>query len=45
MIQATDGDLYGTTPGGVNDNCLNGDLPGCGTIFKVTPRGQAHDAL
>jgi len=38
LLQATDGDLYGTTfEGGTNANCAVG---GCvGTIFKITPRG------
>jgi len=39
LVQAADGDLYGTTKqGGANDNCA-GRLPGCGTIFKITPTG------
>jgi uncharacterized repeat protein (TIGR03803 family) len=33
LIQATDGNFYGTTP-----NC-GGTYPGLGTIFKVTPTG------
>src|ERR1022692_324308 len=42
LVQATNGDFYGTTSsGGANDNCegLNHPLPGCGTIFKITPSG------
>jgi len=34
LIQARDGDFYGTTKGGGEGN------PGFGTIFKVTPAGQ-----
>jgi uncharacterized repeat protein (TIGR03803 family) len=34
LIQAINGDLYGTTAYG-GANCL----PGCGTIFKITPSG------
>lgn len=37
LIQATDGNLYGTTVnGGTSSNC---SVTGCGTIFKITPRG------
>jgi uncharacterized repeat protein (TIGR03803 family) len=38
LVQATNGDLYGTTySGGANDSypCLQG----CGTVFKITPSG------
>lgn len=35
MIQATDGNLYGTTAAGASAAC-NG---GCGTIFKISPNG------
>jgi YVTN family beta-propeller protein/uncharacterized repeat protein (TIGR03803 family) len=35
LIQATDGNLYGTTAyGGLTDLCS-----GCGTVFKITPSG------
>jgi uncharacterized repeat protein (TIGR03803 family) len=37
LVQATDGDLYGTTSsgsGGVRPFCGN-----CGTVFKITPEG------
>ncbi len=36
LVQAANGDLYGTTIGG-GANCLS--LGGCGTIFKMTPSG------
>jgi len=36
LIQATNGDFYGTTHGGgANNNCILG----CGTVFKITPGG------
>ncbi|HTZ97338.1 MAG TPA: choice-of-anchor tandem repeat GloVer-containing protein [Terriglobales bacterium] len=35
LIQATDGDLYGTTGGGGTDDCSDS----CGTIFKMTLQG------
>ena len=34
LVQATDGNFYGTTSGGGFSKC--GDQ-GCGTVFKVTP--------
>lgn len=38
LVQAVDGNLYGTTfGGGTNPSCLGG--LGCGTVFKVTPGG------
>jgi len=36
LIQANDGNLYGTTGGG--GNCTN-FAGGCGTVFKITPSG------
>ena len=37
LVQAQDGDLYGTTfNGGANDNC---PTVGCGTVFKMTTGG------
>jgi uncharacterized repeat protein (TIGR03803 family) len=36
LVEATDGNFYGTTEGGgVNDSCING----CGTIFKISSGG------
>ncbi len=37
MIQATDGNLYGTTLAGGSDNCGGAY---CGTIFQFTPAGH-----
>jgi uncharacterized repeat protein (TIGR03803 family) len=40
LIQATDGNLYGMTLGGGTGTCDYGDgVPGCGTIFQITPAG------
>jgi uncharacterized repeat protein (TIGR03803 family) len=36
LVQATNGDFYGTTSGGGN-SCLSF---GCGTVFKITPSGS-----
>ncbi len=38
LVQATDGNLYGTTSMG-GSNCSGGLDPGCGTVFKITPAG------
>jgi uncharacterized repeat protein (TIGR03803 family) len=38
LVQATDGNLYGTTAGG--GTIVNGCISGCGTIFKITTAGQ-----
>ena len=35
LIQATDGEFYGTTYYGGSNACAGG----CGTVFKITPRG------
>jgi uncharacterized repeat protein (TIGR03803 family) len=35
LIQATDGNFYGTTDLGGGGNCSHG----CGTVFKITPSG------
>lgn len=42
LIQGANGNLYGTTSGGGNLNCDWGVNfgPGCGTIFKLTPKGS-----
>jgi len=37
LIQATDGNLYGTTASGGNTALCGGQ--GCGTIFRITPAG------
>jgi uncharacterized repeat protein (TIGR03803 family) len=34
LIQATDGDLYGTTANSGSSQCV-----GCGTVFRITPDG------
>jgi len=39
LIQAANGDLYGTTIWGGNANFCGGPALGCGTIFKITPAG------
>jgi uncharacterized repeat protein (TIGR03803 family) len=41
LVQATDGNFYGTTKwGGANlADCGNGLQVGCGTVFKITPDG------
>jgi uncharacterized repeat protein (TIGR03803 family) len=42
LIQATDGNFYGTTDaGGANSNnaCTGYEFNACGTVFKVTPSG------
>ena len=42
LIQATDGNLYGTTDGGganTNGNCKAYGFTGCGTVYKVAPNG------
>jgi uncharacterized repeat protein (TIGR03803 family) len=38
LIQGTDGNFYGTTEYGGNNNGKCG--PGCGTIFEITPQGD-----
>jgi uncharacterized repeat protein (TIGR03803 family) len=39
-IQATDGNLYGTTvTGGANNFCAQFDTNGCGTVYKINPDG------
>jgi uncharacterized repeat protein (TIGR03803 family) len=38
LTQGTNGDLYGTTEYGGSGNCTNLYVPGCGTIFKISPK-------
>jgi uncharacterized repeat protein (TIGR03803 family) len=38
VMEATDGNFYGTTPNGGNDICTDPD--GCGTVFKISPSGD-----
>ena len=41
LIQASDGNLYGTTvAGGANQNSICIYAPGCGTIFRMTLSGK-----
>jgi len=40
LIQATNGDLNGTTYYGGSDNCDYGGYVGCGTVFRITPSGK-----
>jgi len=41
LIQATDGDFYGTTLyGGTGGNCPSSQTKGCGTVFKITTAGK-----
>jgi uncharacterized repeat protein (TIGR03803 family) len=43
LIQGRDGNLYGTTQFGGTGNCNFLDAPpGCGTVFRVTPKGEEH---
>jgi uncharacterized repeat protein (TIGR03803 family) len=39
LVQGTDGNLYGLTSQGGNLACTYLELPGCGTVFKMTPEG------
>lgn len=41
LVQATDGNLYGTTAVGGSGNgfCASFKPSGCGTVFKITPSG------
>lgn len=40
LVQASDGNFYGTTSeGGANADCNAGQPYGCGTVFRITPSG------
>jgi uncharacterized repeat protein (TIGR03803 family) len=39
LVQGTDGNFYGTTNEGGADGACNDYFNGCGTVFKITPRG------
>ena len=41
LVQATNGELYGTTGGGGGNlqQCTFNGVPGCGTAFRITPGG------
>jgi len=39
LVQATDGDFYGTTSSGGSSPCPAAPATGCGTVFKITPSG------
>jgi uncharacterized repeat protein (TIGR03803 family) len=40
LVQGIDGNFYGsTTQGGLACSAATGSVPGCGTIFKITPSG------
>jgi uncharacterized repeat protein (TIGR03803 family) len=47
LVQGTDGNFYGVgVQGGTGSGCGQGDLPGCGVIFRITPAGKVtilHD--
>jgi uncharacterized repeat protein (TIGR03803 family) len=40
LVQATDGNLYGTAVVGGDSSCNAPPYHGCGTIFKITPSGS-----
>jgi uncharacterized repeat protein (TIGR03803 family) len=37
VVQASDGNFYGTTAGG---GARNSNCSGCGTVYKITPKGK-----
>ena len=39
LVQATNGDFYGTTLYGGSGNCYFEGYPECGTVFRITPGG------
>jgi uncharacterized repeat protein (TIGR03803 family) len=40
LVRDAAGNLYGTTISGGVGACTDGDLSGCGVVFKVTPAGK-----
>jgi len=40
LVEASDGNFYGTTFAGGSGHCNNGVIPGCGTVFRMTPQGK-----
>lgn len=40
LVQATDGNFYGTTQGGGNPVCMYYPYSGCGTVYRITPSGN-----
>jgi uncharacterized repeat protein (TIGR03803 family) len=41
LVQASDGNLYGTVSSGGNPSCIGGGYStGCGTVFQITPSGK-----
>ena len=45
LVQATDGNFYGTTGGGGDLSCTLNPGYGCGTVFKMTPAGTLTTLL
>jgi uncharacterized repeat protein (TIGR03803 family) len=39
LVEGTDGNFYGTTSYGGQNNVCTTQHPGCGTVFKITPDG------
>lgn len=40
LVQAANGNLYGTTAGGGASSLCVASIAGCGTVFELTPAGQ-----